>query len=170
MNYGLVLKHLYPNIDLLKDCELQCDDGETVYIKSWSYKEAGQPSESELNEAWKIVELLFAKSKKSDEFVHNYLEAVFGGFKSDALGVAYHYDSGQDDMQNLMHAVNLNEDVKYPIREDNTSKLIPHTRDDLRKVFQDASRAKLAHLHKAHALKEKLAAAQCVDEVNSLSW
>ncbi len=97
--------------------------------------------------------------------------AITGGYVSSALGAPHTYDSAETDQLNLIGAVGLGVDIEYKCADAAGVKAFRlHTNAQLRQVMADGAVVKLAALQKAKVLKDAIAAAQTVGEVESVVW
>lgn len=96
--------------------------------------------------------------------------AITAGFSSAALGSTHIYSSQLDDQLNLMGAILRGLDMPYACRDEQGHKEFRlHTIEQLRRVGDDFSQAKLQLLQRANQLKQLLDAARAAADVDALA-
>lgn len=114
--------------------------------------------------------LIEARKKKEAEF-NLYCDNLLTSFSSSALGETYYYDSSLEDQLNLLALVVASIDGYFRCyRKDEPKQNIPHTKEQLKQVFQDGLAYKAKTIAICGALKAHLLTLSDVAEIESVSW
>lgn len=121
--------------------------------------------------------LLLKKSKDNivNEIGKQCETAIISGFPSQALGSEHFYQSDRDDQINLMGLVTAGNDdlLKCGLKNDDetiTWEWKPHTKEQLKAVFDDGAAYKKEQLIKSATLKAQISAATTVEELDLIVW
>lgn len=114
------------------------------------------------------------KANKIDIINTSCEDAITAGFISSALGAPHTYDSAIEDQINLIGAV-IAAGAGMPIEykcydEDGTKQWHDHTPQQMQQVYVDGLVYKVTQLKKATFLKDAVAAATTIEELNNISW
>lgn len=160
----LKIEGVYENIGMLDDF---------IFIKS--EEELKEPFiKTELPEA--LIEkrendLKEAKELKEKE-LNSYCDNLLKKFKSKALGEVYFYDATLEDQLNLMGLVIAGVDSFFRCQKEGgeLKSNIPHTKEQLRQVYEDALLYKSEVIKKCGILKARVNECKSLDEVYKIKW
>lgn len=123
------------------------------------------------------------KKEKTNEINKKCSDEITAGFKSNALGSEYIYQSEQIDQLNLIGVVTAGQDDYFKcgvqsieLDENNQETIVVnwdykmHTIAQLQNVLKDGKAIAQTLLQKANALKVQVANATTIDEVNAIQW
>ncbi|PAF49646.1 hypothetical protein BKH41_02860 [Helicobacter sp. 12S02232-10] len=117
-------------------------------------------------------ELTELKNKKIEE-LNKTCDASILNFTSDALGSEHIYDAKLEDQLNLLGLVAANIDSFFrcaPIDNPLDKQNLPHTKEQLKAVYNDALKMKSEAIFKCGVLKDKVKKASGKEEVSKIVW
>lgn len=92
-------------------------------------------------------------------------------FESSALGSAHFYDASLEDQVNLIALAFGNQDGYFRAYKENEPKQnIPHTKEQLKQVFNDGMSHKASAIYKCGVLKNHLLKLTSKEDINNLGW
>jgi len=100
-------------------------------------------------------------------------KSIRSGFVSNALGSDYFYSSFKDEDQlNLLSAYTSGTSIMYACKnlQTNEKKMLLHSSDQIKKVFNDFLEKKTNDLNKFYDLIEKLNSSESAIEIESVQW
>lgn len=110
------------------------------------------------------------KEKKIQE-LNAYCDDLLKSFESDALGELHIYDANLEDQINLMGLVIAGIDSFFRCnKKDEIKQNIPHTKEQLQKVYQDGLLHKSKIIEKCGVLKALVENAKTQSEVQEIFW
>ncbi|PLY08407.1 MAG: hypothetical protein C0625_02130 [Arcobacter sp.] len=141
-------------------------DGFTLLVPGEFDKWNGSAWEADIN---------LIKSTKLSTINTSCETAIVSGFASSALGIEHFYQSDRDDQINLMGLVTAGSDdlLKCGLKNDDetiTWEWKPHTKEQLKAVFDDGAAYKKEQLIKSATLKAQISAATTVEELDLIVW
>jgi hypothetical protein len=173
MDFGLAIRHMYPNIDQSQYELIARQDG-SVKIARWDPKDIPQPSETDVENFWNGTGMLdYFKTQKKAELSVKCNEAICGGFTSNALGAPHTYPSDEEAQRNFhseLDRIRLDSTYTTIYFKTFDAGYLAHTVDQFTKVFLDGhtyGRQQIAHLND---LKAQVDAATTVSTVNAITW
>ncbi|PAF46346.1 hypothetical protein BKH46_07705 [Helicobacter sp. 12S02634-8] len=113
-----------------------------------------------------------AKAQKTQE-LNAACDASIQSFISDALGSMHIYDAKLEDQLNLLGLVGANIDSFFrcaPLTNPLDKQNLPHTKAQLKAVYNDALKTKSEAIFKCGVLKEKVKKASSKEEVLKIVW
>lgn len=145
-----------------------------VYVESKEeLKEPFIPSELPQSYKDKLKEILdFEKISKEGE-LNRRCDKLLESFESSALGEIYIYDMKQEDQINLLGLVIAGVDSFFRCAKKDTpldKQNIPHTKEQLRQVYNDGLETKSNLIYICGFLKEYIKTLDSIDEVKALKW
>ncbi|MCE3037512.1 hypothetical protein LW135_06720 [Helicobacter sp. faydin-H20] len=116
-------------------------------------------------------ELEEAKENKIKE-INNQCDLLLKTFKSDALGEVYIYDAKLEDQLNLMGLVLAGVDSFFRCQkqEEVFKQNIPHSKEQLKKLYQDALLYKSRIIGYCGELKKRVENCNSIDEIREITW
>ncbi|MCY9660301.1 XkdW family protein [Paenibacillus chondroitinus] len=172
--------HLFPGAQPGADFRIAVDTSEEnmkPYISFWNL-EAAQPTEEELQAAWKAMQptpesqIANAKLSKTAELNTACNAAILAGFTSNVLGANHTYDfdyEAQTNLNTMLNAI-IAGLVSEPIIWKASNKLQPHTIDQFKTLFTDSLTHKTTSINKYWELKMTVESANSMEGVASISW
>lgn len=152
------------------------NDGEFVYVEPSGDEELSEPfilSELPARYIQTIQEALeFAKTKKISE-LNRRCDKLLEKFTSNALGEEYIYDGRQEDQINLMGLLIAGVDGFFrcaKASDDTNKQNYPHTKEQIKQVYNDGLKYKSETIYQCGILKEYLKHLSSIDEVKALKW
>jgi hypothetical protein len=165
MNIALAIRHMYPDVDSLRDFKVQ-DDGKGQYIAEWGIEGANQPTQEELQIAW----IDFLKSEKLNELNIACQSTILSGFVG-SNGHTYQFDfKDQDNItQQMLFLVN---DPTIATIDWKTidAGIITHTRDEFLQMCKDADAHKRSNFAKYWTLEGQLDILTTEEEIKNINW
>lgn len=160
MNYIKALADYFPEI------EAYATGDATVFANLVFTK--GSVTQAELDAAY----LTGYKQEKIEWLNLQAHLSIIGGFNSDALGVAYRYDSEPEDQLNLVGATALNSDLPYRCADlDGSNKQYRmHTAQQMKLLLADAVALKSGILQTVAAKRQQVTDATTEAEVDAVVW
>lgn len=124
------------------------------------------------------AESLFLQKNKDNKTIKINADCettIISHFSSNALGSFHYYQSDRDDQINLMGLVTTGVDdlLKCGFKNDDESitwEWKPHTKEQLKNVFDDGSAYKKEQLLRAANLKNQVSTAETIEEILSIAW
>jgi len=187
IDYVLLLERNYPTALFGGSCE--------TYAKiAWKDTVISQPSQTQLDAEWVILEVQLAMESKIKELSVLARLDVIAGFWSSALGTAHFYDSAEIDQVNLIGMVTqLRETFEKAktaaklasqpepaepsdyfsariLSTDIQKAYYPHTLSQLSSVMDDGKIFKMQVLQTFNNLKDQVLAKTSVVDVNAVVW
>jgi len=118
------------------------------------------------------MKLIDTKSKAIANINTSCKNEIISGFISSALGVEHFYESEETDQLNLVGAVSSGIAQPFKCSGDNgqTWGYEIHTADQLKQLLQDGAVVKATHLQKANQLKDEIAGAATLEQLEAIAW
>ena len=115
--------------------------------------------------------ILEAKEAKIAE-LNAMCDSQLTAFSSDALGSVHIYDGSLEDQINLMGAVNMGVDMPFRCRKEGSAlkENIPHTKEQLAKVFSDGVSYKANIIYQCGVLKNYVESLEDIESIERVSW
>ncbi|MDO7253881.1 hypothetical protein [Helicobacter cappadocius] len=147
-----------------------------VYVRSNNQEELKEPfipSELPISYVEGMKERLDYEKIIKETELNNRCNKLLESFESSALKEAYIYDMKQEDQINLLGLVIANVDSFFRCAKKatpNDKQNIPHTKEQIKQVYNDGLKTKSEMIYICGVLKEHLKSLQTIEEIKALKW